>query len=135
MNGFHLQILTPARMFFEDTVEALTFTTTDGEWTILAGHIPFSAPLVVGSIRICQDGTWREAFQSEGFMEFDHEGAHVFVQACEWPEEIDAARALQAEQRARSRLSDPKNPVEVEWTRIALTRAMRRLQISHHKLQ
>lgn len=132
---FYLEILTPERLFFEDTVQALTITTTDGEWTCLVGHIPFTAPLVVGSIRICKAGIWREAFQSEGFLEFDSEGAHVFVQACEWPEDIDEARAQKAEQRARERLLAAYNPIEVEQTKIALSRAINRRRISRHTMR
>jgi len=130
-NPFYLEILTPERQFYADEVEALTITTTDGQLTVLRGHIPLTAPLVVGSIRILKDGVWREAFQSEGFLEVDREGAHVFVQACEWPEDIDAARAEAAEQRARKRLSGPHSQIEVEWTKIALSRAMNRLRVSH----
>ena len=132
--NFYLEILTPERQFFADEVEALTITTTDGQLTVLRGHIPLTAPLVVGSIRIRKDGVWREAFQSEGFLEVDREGAHVFVQACEWPEEIDAARAQEAERRARQRLTGAYSQIEVEWTKIALSRAMHRLRVSHHGL-
>jgi len=131
--NFYLEILTPERNFYTDEVEALTLTTTDGELTVLAGHIPFTAPLVVGSIRICKDGSWREAFQSEGFFEVDRRGAHVFVQACEWAEDIDEVRAQEAERRARERLRSAGSQIEVEWTRIALSRAMHRLRLSHHR--
>ena len=133
IGSFSLEILTPERQFFEDEVEALILTTTDGQLTILRGHIPLTAPLMVGSIRIRKDGQWREAFQSEGFLEVDREGAHVFVQACEWPEDIDTVRAEAAGQRARQRLTDPHSQFEVEWTKIALSRAMNRLRISHRR--
>ena len=133
MSTFLLEILTPERQFFEGEVEALTVTTTDGELTILKNHSPITAPLVVGSVHIKQNGEWRHAFQSEGFLEVDEEGTHVFVQACEWPEDIDAARADAAEHRARERLRQQKSIQEYEWTRIALTRAMARLRITKNK--
>ena len=131
--SFPLEILTPERCFYEGEAQALTIATADGELTVLCGHVPITAPLAVGSIRICTDGQWREAFQSEGFLEVDRQGVHVFVQACEWQEDIDAARAERAEQRARTRLSAAHSQMEVEWTKIALSRAMCRLRLSQHR--
>lgn len=134
MSAYPLIILTPERQFFSGDVEALTVTTTDGELTVLKDHAPISAPLVVGSIQIKQDGQWRQAFQSEGFLEVDETGVHVFVQACEWPEEIDAKRAEEAEARARERLRQQRSRMEYQGSRIAMARAMTRLRITGSKV-
>lgn len=130
---FHLEILTPECLFFEGDVEVLSFTTTDGLVSILAGHIPFAAPLAVGSIQIKKDGIVRHAFQSEGFINVDRDCTHVFAQACEWPENIDANRAKQAEIRARERMLQQKSRIEYEWSKVALARAMARLREVRNK--
>nr|MDD6335079.1 ATP synthase F1 subunit epsilon [bacterium] len=134
MATFPLEILTPEHQFFAEEVEALTISTTDGELTILKGHAPIIAPLMVGTIKIKQNGTWREAFQSEGFLEVNAQGAHLFVQACEWPEDIDVHRAEAAERRARERMRQQRSLQEYKWSQIALTRAMMRLRITNHKI-
>lgn len=134
MSTFRLQILTPERLFLEDEVEALTIMTTDGEWTILSGHAAMTAPLIIGKIRIKREGVWREAFQSEGFLEIDEEGVHVFAQACEWPEEIDIRRANEAEHRAREDMRQRRSLREYERSRSALTRAMARLRITNSRI-
>ncbi len=131
---FPLEILTPEHLFFSEEAEALTINTCDGELTILKGHAPITAPLLVGKIRIKQNGTWREAFQSEGFMEVNAQGVHLFAQACEWPENIDVRRAEAAERRARERMRQQRSLQEYHWTQVALARAMTRLRISHQKL-
>jgi len=130
---FPLEILTPEKQFFSDEVEALTITSVDGELTILADHMPISAPLVVGKIRIKRkDGTWKDAFQSEGFLEVGADGrTHVFVQACEWPENIDAVRAAKAAHRIEERMRQQHSMVEYQWSKIALARAMTRLRITN----
>ncbi len=130
MSTFHLDIMTPEHLFFSGKVQALTVSTTDGGMTILRDHAPICAPLVVGSIYIKQDGEWREAFQSEGFLVVDEQGTHVFVQACEWPENIDAIRAEQARQRAAERLRQKQSNFEYQWTRVAMARAVARLRIT-----
>ena len=130
---FFLEILTPEKMFLSGQAEAITVTTTDGEFTILAGHIPITMPLGVGSVRIKQDGEWHEAFQSEGFIEFDDNEAHVFLQACEWPRDIDEQRAEQAERRIRERMRQQRSMVEYQWNKAALARAMERLRITNRR--
>ena len=65
---FHFEILTPEHSFFAGEIEALTFTTTDGEWTILKDHAPMITVLRPGTVRIKKNGEWREAVNSEGYM-------------------------------------------------------------------
>jgi len=134
MKPFPLEILTPEKQFFSDEVEALIITTTDGELTILHGHAAISVPLVLGKIQLKQGSQWRDAFQSEGFLEVDEGGAHVFVQACEWPEDIDARRAEDAAHRAIERLRQQRSQNEYQWSRTSLARAMARLRVIQNRV-
>jgi F-type H+-transporting ATPase subunit epsilon len=125
--SFDLQILTPERIFFNGDVEAVTVPAPDGGLTVLAHHTPLVCPLAVGTIDIKQDEVWRECVNSEGFMEVHHDGVIVFVQACEWPDEIDASRAEQARRRAEEYLRQKRSLSEYNQSKIALARAMARL--------
>jgi F-type H+-transporting ATPase subunit epsilon len=124
---FNLKILTPEHIFFSDDVEAVTVSAPDGHLTVLAHHTPLICPMTVGAIRIKSGGSWRECVNSEGFIEVHHEGALIFVQACEWPEEIDASRAEQARRRAEEHLRQQRSLAEYNRSKIALARAMARL--------
>ena len=125
---FDLSIMTPEREFFSGQVEALTITGIDGQMTVLAGHAPMVASLAVGEIAINQDGAWREAVNSEGFMEVLQDSVVVFVQACEWPEDIDMRRAEEAKHRAEERIRQRQSIWENKSSKIALARAMVRLR-------
>lgn len=134
MSTFSLEVLTPEKLFFAQEVEALTVTSVDGQMTVLKDHMVMTAPLDVGSIKIKQDGAWREAFQSEGFLEVGEHGVtHVFVQACEWAEDIDAARAAAAAHRMEERMRQQRSMMEYQWSKIALARAMTRLRITKNQ--
>ncbi|MCL1834728.1 MAG: F0F1 ATP synthase subunit epsilon [Oscillospiraceae bacterium] len=85
MKMLRLQILTPEREFFHGDVEAVTVASSDGFVTVLAGHTPLITPVSVGTIRIKNDGVWKDAINSEGFMEVNHHGATIFVQTCRKP--------------------------------------------------
>ena len=125
---FDLSIMTPERQFFSGQVEALTITGIDGQMTVLAGHAPMVVSLAVGEISIKQDGVWREAVNSEGFMEVLQDSVVVFVQACEWPEDIDMRRAEEAKHRAEERIRQRQSIWENKSSKIALARAMVRLR-------
>jgi F-type H+-transporting ATPase subunit epsilon len=127
---FNLKILTPERQFFDDDVEVLTVTTTDGRFSFLAGHVPVVMPLGVGTLSFgTSDGTM-EVFNSEGFSEVRHEGVVVYVQACESPEEIDKRRAEEAKMRAEKRLRQKQSMQEYRQSKQALARAMARLRVT-----
>ena len=53
-NTFQFDVLTPEHRFFSGEIEALTFTTNDGEWTILKDHAPMIVVLRPGVIKIKQ---------------------------------------------------------------------------------
>lgn len=127
---FKLEIITPERQFLDTSAQALTADCLDGEITVLAGHIPMVAALKVGNLKILVDGVWRTAFHSEGFIDVRPDEVLVFSQACEWPDEIDAVRAAEAENRIKEKLRQKQSLREYHHNRMSLARAMARLKIS-----
>ena len=85
-SNFKLEILTPTREFLSQQVEAITFTALDGEITVLKDHAPMIAVLEIGEMKIKVDGEWKNAFNSEGFVEVRPDEVLIFSQACEWPD-------------------------------------------------
>lgn len=127
---FNLKILTPERQFFDGPVESVTVTTTDGRFSFLADHVPIVMPLAVGTIVFRTEEGTQEVFNSEGFLEVHHEGAVVFVQACESPAEIDKRRAEEAKIRAEERMRQKQSMQEYQQSKVALARAMARLRVT-----
>jgi len=127
---FNLKIITPEREFFDGDVEAVTAHAPDGSVTILADHAPFIMPVIIGDLKIKKDGNWETSVNSEGFMEVHHEGVLIFVQSCEHPDEIDTRRAEAARKRAQELMRQKKSMSEYKQSKIALARAMARLQFS-----
>jgi len=126
---FNLKIITPEREFFDGDVEGVTAIAPDGSVMILADHAPLIMPVNVGRIGIKKDGVWDESVNSEGFLEVRHDGVLIFVQACEHPDEIDAIRAEDAKRRAEEHLRQKQSMSEYRQSKIALARAMARLQM------
>jgi len=128
---FNLKILTPERAFFDGDVEGVTADAPDGNVMILADHAPFIMPVKIGQIGVKQDGKWDLSVNTEGFLEVRHDGVVIFVQACEHPDEIDARRAEEAKKRAEEHLRQKQSMSEYKQSKVALARAMARLQIGN----
>ena len=131
MKTFKLEILTPEYQFYSGDIVCLTLQIPDGQIAVMADHIPFFAPVEIGSLAIRTEDNTRTAFNSEGFLEVAKEYSVLFCQACEWPEEIDINRALASKKRAEERIFRQKSLTEHKATQISLARAMERLRISN----
>ena len=128
---FKLEILTPRREFFNNQVEALTFTSTDGERTILANHAPMISTLGIGELKIKENGQWRTAFQSEGFVEVRPDTVLVFSQLCEWDNEIDVVELEKLKAKIEEEARSAQSIYEQKHTAISLTRILTRLKVGY----
>lgn len=107
----------------------LELKTSEGDIGILAGHIPLTAIVAPGVMKITKDGEVKEAALLEGFVEILQDRVTVLAEACEWPDEIDMNRAKEAKIRAERKLSS--KDAEINYTRAenALKKALIRLEI------
>jgi F-type H+-transporting ATPase subunit epsilon len=127
---FKLEVHTPYRLFYAGMVEALVVTLIDGEIGVYADHSFFTAPVVTGVLKIKdQEGLWKQAFITEGILEVSGHRTVLMVDAAEWPEEIDRARAQAAKERAEERLKAAVFKFETDNARATLLRAATRLKV------
>jgi F-type H+-transporting ATPase subunit epsilon len=128
---FRLYITTPEKSFYDNQVECLVLTTTDGEIGILPGHITMVVALTPAPIRIQVPDApeWLTAAIIGGFARISDEDVRIFADTAEWPEEIEYNRALEAKQRAEKRLQAHVNEVEYLRSQVALQRALVRLNV------
>ncbi len=129
MNEFLLEIITPQKQFFKDMAQQVTCRTESGELGILKGHQTMVASLNAGEIKIKANGEWKIACISEGFMEVRSDEVVIFSQSCEWPEEIDIARAEEQKRNALDKIEHAQNLKEHRHNEISLARAMARLKV------
>ncbi|MBL8862381.1 MAG: ATP synthase F1 subunit epsilon [Planctomycetes bacterium] len=127
-----LRVITPDRIVLDEIVESVRLDGLDGSLGVLPRHAPMIAALDVGLVRYSGAQGARTLFCAGGFAEVHGDTLRVVTQASERPEDIDEARARDAEQRARERLRtgvEPSGePLDVPRARAALKRALFRLQ-------
>lgn len=129
-NSFNLQIISPTRIFFDEDVEMVEMKTTEGEIGVLAGHIPLTAILQPGVLKIHQDGKEREAALLDGFVEIRKNKVTVLAESCEWPDEIDVRRAEEAKTRAERRIKSGEKQVDMVRAELALKKALTRIDLA-----
>lgn len=128
-----LQVITPDEEFFNGDVTMAELNTADGEMGIYPKHIPLTVAVAPGVLVIHQEGSVKKAALLSGFIQILPEKVTILAEACEWPEEIDGARANEARIRAERRLTDNSGETDIARAEAALQRALVRLSLTERK--
>lgn len=127
---FKLKIMTPERDFYEGEASMVEFTTTEGEIGIYKNHIPLTVVVAPGVLKIHEENGIRDASLISGFAEILPERVTILAETVEWPDEIDAARAQAASDRAQKRLRESNGQIDVLRAELALKRAQVHLSLT-----
>ena len=111
MEKFILNITASSGEFYQGYCESLTLPTGDGVYGVQAGHSPVLVALHMGIL-----------------AEVTPTFVLLLVDSAERPEDIDRNRAEAARIRAEERLQHKQSMHEYYQSKIALDRAMQRLQ-------
>ena len=126
---FHLDILAASVPFYRGDCVSLVLPTTDGEYGILANHSNAVGAVTAGELRFeTAEGEQRRAAVAPGLFKVENGRVLLLVDAAERPEDIDKNRAEAARIRAEERLQHKQSMHEYYQSKIALNRAMQRLQ-------
>lgn len=128
--NFTLKIITPERVFYEDSeVTMVEFNTTEGEIGIYKKHVPTTVIISPGILTITKDDEVKEAALHAGFAEILEEQVTILAEIIEWPEEIDVDRAEAAKHRAEERLHSKTPETDIARAETALQRAIARIEV------
>jgi len=133
MSTFHLEIVTPDRLFFSEEVDMVIVRGIEGDLAILKGRAPVTTPLKIGMVRIFQGQEEKIAAVVDGYISVLGEKTTIVTESAEWPGEIDIDRAQAAKNRAENLLKDRKDNTDVARAELALQRALNRLSVSNLK--
>lgn len=114
MKSLALEITTPERTALKATVRQVTVPTSEGEITVLPGHIPLLAPLASGELRLV-DAEGKETVMavSGGFVTVKPGGAvSILADAAERAEELDLMAIEAAYVRAEEALKESRDDQE-----------------------
>ncbi len=125
----HLDIVTPGENFFSADIDMVITKTTEGDIGVLYNHEPTVAPLSIGAIKIKQGEEYKVAACAGGFINIEADNVTIVTDAAEWASHIDKNRASESEKRARERLDNKAEDINMVRARASLRRAINRLSI------
>ena len=67
-DGMKLKVVTPTGGFYDGEVSMVELTTTEGEIGVYPNHIPLTAVVAPGVLKIHEDGGEKEAALMSGFI-------------------------------------------------------------------
>ena len=125
-----LEIVTPDRSVVAEKVDEVEIPGAEGYFGVLPGHTPLLAMLQVGVLWYRKGSETVYFSIAFGFAEVLPDRVTILAQLAERADEIDIARAEAAKRRAEERIAQPSLDMDYERARIAMMKALIRLQVA-----
>lgn len=129
---FQLDIVTPEKTIFSDSVDDVYLPGSEGEMGILAMHSALVAPLQPGELRYLKDGKVEELAVGEGFVEVTGDKVSVLIDLAIGEAAIDEHQVEEAMKRAKNALDgvvgDDPEEMQALMMSIAKSEAMLKLK-------
>lgn len=125
-----LEVVTPDRALVTADVDEIVVPGSQGYFGILPGHAPLLSSLQVGELWYRIGDQKHYLAIAFGFVEVLPDHVTVLAQTAERAQEIDVSRAELAKTRAEKRIASPQADMDFERARIAMMKALIRLQVA-----
>lgn len=102
----NLQIITPEKVIYDGEIEELIVPTVNGEIAILPHHINLLTQVVPGEMTMKQNGKEQHVAVTGGFLQITDDTISLLADYAVRSEEIDAKKALEAQERAEKKLKE-----------------------------
>ncbi len=128
----NLEIVTPERRVFDETVDSVTVPTATGEVGILPNHAPLISSLKSGILSFANKGASEKMVVSGGFVEVSTNKVSVLTDIAEKADEIDVEAAKVEREAAQKVLSGAFSGTEEEFEaeKERLERAQARISLA-----
>jgi F-type H+-transporting ATPase subunit epsilon len=110
----HLEIVTPEKKIFSDSVDNVYLPGADGEMGILPQHAGLVTALKAGELRYLHNGVTTTLAIGSGFAEVDQKKVIVLTDSALGEDEIDEATTEAAMKRAEEQLAGVDHSLDAE---------------------
>ncbi len=130
----HLTIVTPEKQIFEDKVDQVNISTSEGTLGILPNHANLMAKVIPGEL-IYKTGSKSQAMAvGEGFLQVHNNTLKVMTDLAVNAEHIDERAVEEAKKRAEKALEEKLSDEEYATTIAILDKSLAQLRVKrrHH---
>lgn len=130
-----LEIVTPERLAYSDTVDSVNLPGIEGELGVLPHHAPLVSMLGVGELRIRKGGAEESFAIVGGFLQVRPDKVVVMAETADMASEIDLEKAQQARREAELALEGAAraDAVDLSAARAALQHALLRIRVAERR--
>ncbi len=125
-----LQIITPERVVYSDTVDTVVLPTVQGEIGILPGHQPLLTMLAPGELDVTKAGQTQFLAVDKGFARVLGDTVSVLTEAAIDVAQIDPDAAAAAQARAEQALAEARLRKEVDPAELEKLEAVTRFAVA-----
>jgi F-type H+-transporting ATPase subunit epsilon len=131
-----LEIVTPERLAYSDTVDAVVLPGSEGELGVLPHHAPLVSMLGVGELRIRKDGAEESFAIVGGFLQVRPDKVVVMAETADMASEIDLEKAQEARREAERALETGYHEgADLAAARASLQAALLRIRVAERRLR
>jgi F-type H+-transporting ATPase subunit epsilon len=129
-----LEIVTPERLAFSETVDSVQLPGVEGELGVLPHHAPLVSTLGLGELRI-RRGSQEESFAiAGGFLQVRPDKVVVMAEMADLASDIDLERAQEARKEAERALEVGFHEgADLAAARAALQQALLRIRVAERR--
>ena len=129
-----LEIVTPERLVFDETVDGVTLPGSEGELGVLPHHAPLVSTLGVGELRIRVGGQEEWFAIVGGFVQVLPDKVVVMAETADIASEIDLEKAAEARRDAERALETGyREGADLSTARAALQAALLRERVAQRR--
>jgi F-type H+-transporting ATPase subunit epsilon len=131
--NLQVNILTPDRVFWNETAEEIILPTNTGQMGVLTDHAPLMTALDIGVMLIRTQKEWFSVALMGGFALVKQNKVTVLVNEAESANTIDPVEAEKSYQEAREKWNEASGQKQKVEANFALKRARARYQLVSQK--
>ena len=130
-----LEIVTPERLAYSDTVDSVQLPGSEGELGVLPHHAPLVSMLGVGELRIRKGGSEESFAIVGGFLQVRPDRVVVMAETADLASEIDLEKAQEARRDAERMLEGAAttDTVDLSAARASLQQALLRIRVAERR--
>jgi F-type H+-transporting ATPase subunit epsilon len=130
-NTLSLKVVSQEKQLIATQTESLTVPTTQGEITILPGHVPLFATLQAGELNFKESGVERFVVISPGFLNIaPNNEVTIMVDSAVNDRDISLEKAETAIKQAKESITTATNRRELILAEASLKRAMLEIRVA-----
>lgn len=128
MATFNFELVTPERLLISGEADEVLVPGMEGEFTVLAGHVPFISTLRPGVLEVSGAGGKQRVFVNKGVAEANPDRLTILAQTAVPVDELDAASLTERIEAAEAELAAAKDD-QAKHMAETLLDVLKRLQL------